>query len=106
MSQQTDDVEYCRLLAASEATEETKRVPHRVKSGLATDAMLYVKSCGSDVDKETAKQEFIRRHVSHSARAAEGTTTQVYGFGILTQIVISLCIFFFERWWARTHPNV
>ena len=104
-----DDYGVCAAMAEGRDVPDREKVHHKVRNSVARSAMVFVRDHGQDYASKAAALEAFQRQLAeekHSqAPCARAGHTNVVGFGILTTIFISLCCFFFERWWARTYPN-
>ncbi len=105
----SDDLLVCTRMSDEPDVPHRKRVPHKARASIARSAMDFVQLHGAEYpDKASALEAFKRQYADDRASASAGEKpghTNVVGVGIFTTIVVSLCCFFFERWWARTFPN-
>lgn len=104
-----DEYGICSAMAEGRDVPARERVHHKARTSIARSAMAFVQNHGQDYpDKSAAleafKQQLAEEKHSQAPCSREGHTN-VVGFPILTSIFISLCCFFFQRWWARTFPN-
>ena len=97
----SDDA-YCAALVDA---PDVPQAPRRVRHGIANEARQFMRDHGGEYpDKASAVAAFRDQHVKGRSVNERGEV-HVYGFAILIEIIVALCLYFAERWYERLVPN-